>query len=322
MDKQNKKLIGIDLGGTTTKFAIMTSQGEIQQRWSIQTDVLNDGNNIIPNIIESINHHLDLYQMQPQQFAGIGIGTPGSVNYQQGTVSSAFNLNWNRPMALKQQIETGTNIPVQIENDANVAALGERWQGAGDNAANVAFVTLGTGVGGGIIVNGQIVHGVGGSAGEIGHMTINPNGYQCTCGKRGCLETVASATGVVRVARDYAQEYAGNSQLKASLDNGDDITSKDVFDLAKQNDSLALKVIDTVSDQLGLALSNVAVTLNPKYIIIGGGVSNAGEFLLTHVQDKYNQYVFAAVKDTTSLRLATLGNEAGVIGAASLILDN
>lgn len=315
------KLLGIDLGGTTTKFAIMKPQGEIQQRWSIQTDVLNDGNNIIPNIIDSINHHLQLYQMSAKQFQGIGIGTPGSVDYQTGTVDSAFNLNWDRPMALKEQIELHTNIPVQVENDANVAALGERWLGAGKNADNVAFVTLGTGVGGGIIINGQIVHGQGGSAGEIGHMTINPQGYRCTCGKRGCLETVASATGIVHVARDYAQEYAGDSELKASLDNGDDLTAKDVFDLAKQNDPLALKVTSAVCDQLGLALSIVAVTINPQYIIIGGGVSNAGDFLLQRVRESYNRYVFSSVKKTTTLTLATLGNEAGVIGAASLILN-
>lgn len=315
------KLLGIDLGGTTTKFAIMKPQGEIQQRWSIQTDVLNDGNNIIPNIIDSINHHLQLYQMSAKQFQGIGIGTPGSVDYQTGTVDSAFNLNWDRPMALKEQIELHTNIPVQVENDANVAALGERWLGSGKNADNVAFVTLGTGVGGGIIINGQIVHGQGGSAGEIGHMTINPQGYRCTCGKRGCLETVASATGIVHVARDYAQEYAGDSELKASLDNGDDLTAKDVFDLAKQNDPLALKVTHAVCDQLGLALSIVAVTINPQYIIIGGGVSNAGDFLLQRVRESYNRYVFSSVKKTTTLTLATLGNEAGVIGAASLILN-
>lgn len=315
------KLLGIDLGGTTTKFAIMKPQGEIQQRWSIQTDVLNDGNNIIPNIIDSINHHLQLYQMSAKQFQGIGIGTPGSVDYQTGTVDSAFNLNWDRPMALKEQIELHTNIPVQVENDANVAALGEQWLGAGKNSDNVAFVTLGTGVGGGIIINGQIIHGQGGSAGEIGHMTINPQGYRCTCGKKGCLETVASATGIVHVARDYAQEYAGDSELKASLDNGDDLTAKDVFDLAKQNDPLALKVTSAVCDQLGLALSIVAVTINPQYIIIGGGVSNAGDFLLQRVQESYNRYVFSSVKKTTTLTLATLGNEAGVIGAASLILN-
>lgn len=315
------KLLGIDLGGTTTKFAIMKPQGEIQQRWSIQTDVLNDGNNIIPNIIDSINHHLQLYQMSAKQFQGIGIGTPGSVDYQTGTVDSAFNLNWDRPMALKEQIELHTNIPVQVENDANVAALGERWLGAVKNSDNVAFVTLGTGVGGGIIINGQIIHGQGGSAGEIGHMTINPQGYRCTCGKKGCLETVASATGIVHVARDYAQEYAGDSELKASLDNGDDLTAKDVFDLAKQNDPLALKVTSAVCDQLGLALSIVAVTINPQYIIIGGGVSNAGDFLLQRVQESYNRYVFSSVKKTTTLTLATLGNEAGVIGAASLILN-
>ncbi|UQS82563.1 ROK family glucokinase [Bombilactobacillus folatiphilus] len=317
----NKKVIGIDLGGTTIKFAILTAAGEIQQRWSIPTDILNDGQNIIPSTIATINEHLQMYQLTPADFLGIGIGTPGSVDYEQGTVDSAFNLNWDHPVALKAQLEAGTNIPVTLENDANVAALGEKWQGAGNNAANVAFVTLGTGVGGGIIINNQIVHGVGGSAGEIGHITVDAQGFACTCGKKGCLETVASATGIVRVANALSQEYAGPAQLKALIDDGQQVSSKDVFDLAQQADPLAQMVVKQICDQLGLALANVAMTLNPKYIIIGGGVSNAGEYLLNQVQTAYLKYVFPAVKKTTTLRLATLGNEAGVIGAASLVIQ-
>lgn len=317
----DQKVIGVDLGGTTIKFAILTPQGEIQQRWSIQTDILNDGNNIIPSISASINEHLQLYQMSTDQFLGIGIGTPGSVDYETGQVDSAFNLNWDRPMPLKEQLERATGLKVAVENDANVAALGERWQGAGDNAADVAFVTLGTGVGGGMIVNNQIVHGVGGAAGEIGHLTIDPNGFLCTCGKRGCLETVASATGIVRTAQKLSQEYAGPAKLKALIDDGQMVSSKDVFDLAQKADPLAQMVVQQVCEQLGLALANVAMTLNPKYIIIGGGVSNAGNYLLEQVQTAYERFVFPAVKRTTSLRLATLGNEAGVIGAASLVVQ-
>lgn len=317
----DKKLIGVDLGGTTTKFAIVNLQGNVQQRWSIQTNVLENGNQIIPDIISSINHHLAMYQLPTEQILGIGIGTPGSVDYKTGSVTSAYNLSWDHPVAVKEQLEAATKIPVMVENDANVAALGERWQGAGNNAANVVFVTLGTGVGGGIITHGQIVHGHGGSAGEIGHMIIEPSGYRCTCGNQGCLETVASATGVVHVARDAAQEYAGDSALKALLDDGQDITAKDVFDLAKQNDVLALRVVNYVCNQLGLAFSIIGVTLNPQYIVIGGGVSNAGNFLLARLQQAFKKYAFANIGHTTTLKLATLGNEAGVIGAASLVLD-
>ncbi|ANK59336.1 ROK family glucokinase [Loigolactobacillus backii] len=313
-----KKLIGVDLGGTTIKFAILTTTGDIQQRWSVDTNILDEGSHIIPDIIDSINHHLDLFEMSADQFAGIGMGSPGTVDRKAGTVIGAFNLNWKTLQQAKREIEKGTGIAFAIDNDANVAALGERWKGAGENDANVAFVTLGTGVGGGIIADGHLLHGVAGSAGEIGHITIDPDGYLCNCGKRGCLETVASATGVVRVARDMAEEYAGTSSLKQKLDDGDEISSKIVFDLAKANDPLALIVVDKVSRYLGLALGNVANTLNPSYIVIGGGVSAAGKFLLDRVQKYFNLYTFPQVRETSVLKLAELGNEAGVIGAASL----
>ncbi|HIY92789.1 ROK family glucokinase [Companilactobacillus sp. HBUAS56275] len=315
----DKKLIGVDLGGTTIKFAILTEKGEIQQKWSIETNILSDGQLIIPDIIDSINHHIDMYGMSADQFDGIGLGSPGTIDHEKGTIKGAFNLNWTNEVYPVRDIEKGTGLPVTIENDANVAALGERWQGAGNNADDVVFVTLGTGVGGGIIANGQLIQGANGAAGEIGHVTVDPNGFLCTCGKKGCLETIASATGIVRVARDRASEYAGNSELKAMLDDGQDISAKDVFDLAKKDDDLALIVADYVCDSLGFVLGNIANTLNPKYVVIGGGVSAAGEFLLNKVDKAMRNNEFATIKDSTKLRLASLGNGAGVIGAASLI---
>ncbi|GEO46782.1 ROK family glucokinase [Companilactobacillus kimchii] len=315
----DKKLIGVDLGGTTIKFAILTEKGEIQQKWSIETNILSDGQLIIPDIIDSINHHLDMYGMSADQFDGIGLGSPGTIDHEKGTIKGAYNLNWTNEVYPVRDIEKGTGLPVTIENDANVAALGERWQGAGNNAKDVVFVTLGTGVGGGIIANGQLLQGANGAAGEIGHVTVDPNGFMCTCGKKGCLETIASATGIVRVARDRASEYAGDSELKAMLDDGQDISAKDVFDLAKKDDDLALIVADYVCDSLGFVLGNIANTLNPKYVVIGGGVSAAGEFLLNKVDKAMRKNEFATIKDSTELRLASLGNGAGVIGAASLI---
>ncbi|MCI1283772.1 ROK family glucokinase [Lacticaseibacillus songhuajiangensis] len=314
----DKKLIGVDLGGTTCKFAIMTAEGEIQQRWSIDTNILDEGSHIVPDIIASINEHLALYNMKPEDFAGIGMGTPGSVDIKAGTVTGAFNLNWKSTQYVKRDIEKGTGINFTVDNDANCAAMGERWQGAGDNADDVIVIPLGTGIGGGIIANGTLLHGVAGSAGEIGHVVVDPNGFLCTCGNHGCLETVASATGVVRVARQMAEEYAGDSQLKQTLDDGDEISSKLVFDMAKDGDQLALAVVDRVAYYLGFALANLGNTLNPKYLVIGGGVSAAGDFLLTRVQKYFKKYTFENVRNTTSVRLATLGNTAGVIGAASL----
>jgi len=315
----SKKLIGIDLGGTTIKFAILTESGEIQEKWAIQTNILDDGSHITPDIIAAIQHKMDLYGLTKDDFIGIGMGSPGSVDIKKGTVIGAYNLNWKTMQPVKEMVENAIGIPFAIENDANVAALGERWKGAGENDPNVVFVTLGTGVGGGIVMEGNLLHGVAGAAGEIGHVTVDPNGFECTCGKKGCLETVASATGVVRVARKLAEEYEGPSPIKAALDNGEEVTSKDVFVAAeKLNDKFALMVVDKVCFYLGLALGNIGNTLNPSAIVIGGGVSAAGEFLRCRVEKYFDEYTFPQVRNSTKIKLAQLGNDAGVIGAASL----
>lgn len=314
----NKKLIGVDLGGTTIKFAILTAEGEIQQKWSLRTNILDEGSHIVPDIIESINHHIDLYKMSRDQFIGIGMGTPGTVDRDNGTVIGAYNLNWKTLQPVKKQIEAGTGLKFAIDNDANCAGLGERWKGAGNDGDDVAFITLGTGVGGGLIANRQLLHGIGGAAGEVGHIIVQPNGYQCTCGNHGCLEQYASATGVVHLAQDLAEEYEGTSRLKKMIDDGDEITSKIVFDLAKERDYLANKVVDKVCYYLGLACANISNTLNPEFVVIGGGVSAAGDFLLKRVQKNFNEFAFATVRTSTQLKLAELGNDAGVIGAASL----
>lgn len=316
----SKKLIGVDVGGTTIKFAILTEDGTVQQKWAFRTNILDEGQHIIPEIVDSINHHIDLYKMSRDQFGGIGIGTPGTMDLKKGTVTGAFNLNWKTPQPLVEQLETGTGLEVALDNDANVAALGERWKGAGNDGDEVAFITLGTGVGGGIISNGQLVHGVHGAGGEVGHMIVEPDGYLCTCGNHGCLEQYASATGVVHLATDAAEQYAGDSKLKAMVDDGQEITSKIVFDLAEQNDDyLANEVVDQVAHYLGLASANISNILNPEFVVIGGGVSAAGEFLLKRVNTAFQEYAFPTVRDSTILKLAELGNDAGVIGAGSLV---
>lgn len=316
-----KKLIGIDLGGTTVKFAILNIDGEIQTKWSIVTDISDEGSHIVPSIIESINHHLDMYHLTSEDFIGIGMGSPGSVNRENGTVIGAYNLNWKTLQPIKEQIEAGTGIPFFLDNDANVAALGEQWIGAGHNEPNVVFITLGTGVGGGVVVDGQLVHGAIDSAGEIGHMTVDRDGYDCTCGKKGCLETVASATGVARLARDMSEEFAGESELKTSIDDGELIDAKAVFDAAKEGDTFANLVVDTVSEYLGLACGNIANILNPSTIVIGGGVSKAGEFLAERIRKEFQINTFPTIRESTHIRIAELGNDAGVIGASSLVLN-
>lgn len=316
------KLIGVDLGGTTIKFAILTSEGEIQQKWSIRTNILDEGSHIVPDIIDSINHHLDLFQLSRERVIGIGMGTPGTIDFENGTVRSAYNLNWSGEQAVRAQLEAGTGFPVTLDNDANCAALGEQWRGAGDNEPNVDFITLGTGVGGGLVLDGKLVHGAAGSAGEIGHVIVEPDGYQCTCGNKGCLEQYASATGVVHLAQDLAEAYVGSARLKEMIDNGDEVTSKIVFDLAKEGDFLANEVVDKVGHYLGLACANLANTLNPTKIIIGGGVSAAGSFLLDRIDAKFQKFAFKPTREVTELRLAELGNDAGVYGAASIALQS
>ena len=315
------KIIGIDLGGTSIKFGILTLEGEVQDKWAIPTNILSDGKHIVPDIIESINHRLNLYNLDKSDFIGIGMGTPGTVDIEAATVRGAFNLNWADIQEVGAPISEGVGLPFILDNDANVAALGERWVGAGENQPDVVFITLGTGVGGGIVAAGNLIHGVVGAAGEIGHIVVEPHdGFACTCGNHGCLETVTSATGVVRLARKFAEEYEGSSQIKASIDNGDEVTSKDIFIAAEAGDAFALSVVDKFAYYLGFACANLGSTLNPAAIVIGGGVSAAGEFLRSKVETYFQKYSFSTIRDSTKIKLAELGNDAGIIGAASLAL--
>ncbi|GAW98348.1 ROK family glucokinase [Secundilactobacillus mixtipabuli] len=315
-----KSLIGIDLGGTTTKIAFVSQDGEIMQKWSIPTDVSENGKHIVPNIITSLKKTMTDSGYTKDQFMGIGMGTPGAVDIENGTVIGAFNLNWKTTQRVRDQIQEGVGLQLVLENDANVAALGEFWKGAGEKDSDVIFVTLGTGVGGGVIAGGQLLHGVNGGAGEIGHITVQPNGYLCTCGKRGCLEQYSSATGIVHVAKDMAAEFTGKSRLKELFDNNEEVTSKMVVYLADNGDILASRIVDRVSFYLGLALANCANILNPANIIIGGGVSAAGNTLLQPTTRYFQENTFPAVRDSTRIKLAQLGNDAGAIGASSLAL--
>ncbi|HHV3544396.1 TPA: ROK family glucokinase, partial [Streptococcus agalactiae] len=308
----SKKLLGIDLGGTTIKFGILTLEGEVQEKWAIETNTLENGRHIVSDIVESLKHRLSLYGLTKDDFLGIGMGSPGAVDRTSKTVTGAFNLNWADTQEVGSVIEKEVGIPFFIDNDANVAALGERWVGAGANNPDVVFVTLGTGVGGGVIADGNLIHGVAGAGGEIGHMIVDPeNGFTCTCGNKGCLETVASATGVVRVARQLAEQYEGSSAIKAAIDNGDTVTSKDIFIAAEDGDKFANSVVERVSRYLGLAAANISNILNPDSVVIGGGVSAAGEFLRSRVEKYFVTFAFPQVKKSTKIKIAELGNDAG-----------
>ena len=270
-----KKLLGIDLGGTSIKFGILTLDGQVQEKWAIETNILEDGKHIVPDIVSSIKHRLELYNLTKEDFVGIGMGSPGAVDRNLKTVTGAFNLNWAATQEVGTIIEAELGIPFAIDNDANVAALGERWVGAGNNNPDVVFVTLGTGVGGGIIADGNLIHGVAGAGGEIGHII-------------------------------------------AGIDNGDDVSSKDIFVAAQAGDKFANSVVEKVTFYLGLATANISNILNPNTVVVGGGVSAAGEFLRSHIESYFKLYAFPQVKQSTKIKIAELGNDAGIIGAASL----
>ncbi|CQR24179.1 glucokinase [Streptococcus varani] len=315
-----KKIIGIDLGGTSVKLAMISQEGEILEKWSIKTNVLDNGTHIVPDIISSIKDKLDLYQLTASDFIGIGMGSPGKVDAQAKTVVGAYNLGWSELQEVGKAFKEAFDLPFFIGNDANVAALGEQWKGAGQGNQNVVMFTLGTGVGGGIVVNGQLVTGEGGAAGEIGHLTVDTQYMTaCTCGKKGCLEAVASATGIVNLTHRFSDNYEGESPIKKDIDNGDEVTSKAIFDAAKTGDLFANMVVDKFVDYLALAVSHIANTLSPSHIVIGGGVSAAGEFLREKIAQQALAYTFPQIRQTCQIVLAELGNDAGVIGAAQLV---
>lgn len=312
-----KWLIGVDLGGTTIKIAFISNDGDILDKWEIPTDTSDGGRNIVSDIAKSIEQKVTQYQKKITDFKGIGVGAPAFLNMSTGFVYQAVNLGWKN-FDLKSELEKKTNLPAIIDNDANVAAIGEMWKGAGDGSTDVLCITLGTGVGGGVIINGEIVHGVNGMAGEIGHITVLPEaGELCNCGKRGCLETVASATGLVRLAMVDLSLQPQSILFNQHSQHGY-INSKMIMEAAKQNDSYAVEIVNKGMFYLGLAIANIGNTINPEKIVIGGGVSKAGSFLLQSISKYFKQFALERVSDGADLVIATLGNDAGIIGSAWL----
>jgi glucokinase len=313
-------IVGVDLGGTTTKLAFINRNGEIVHKWEIPTDNSNEGQNITFNIANAIDQKLTELNEDKSKLAGVGMGAPGPVDYDTGVILNVVNLGWKDNFPLQASLESLTGLPAVIENDANCAALGEMWNGAGKGAKDLVCVTLGTGVGGGVIANGNIVQGINGAAGEIGHITSIPfGGSPCNCGKSGCLETIASATGIVRLAVIELSKAEAKGELTDLFTSNGRVTAKDVFDCARNGDDLAKKILDEVAFHLGFALANIANTLNPEKIVLGGGVSRAGDILVNAVKVNFSLFAFSSVRESTNLTLATLGNDAGVIGAAWLI---
>ena len=305
---------GIDVGGTSVKCGLFHTDGTLVEKWEIPTRTENNGQNILPDVAETINAKLAEKNIDIADVEGVGIGIPGPIN-SRGEAACAVNLYWGfTPVA--QILGDLTGLKAQAGNDANVAALGEAWKGAAAGAQNIIMITLGTGVGGGIIINGKILAGSHGAGGEIGHaLVVRGEEEKCNCGNHGCLEQYASATGIVRVAGRVLAASEDDSTLR-ELQN---ITAKDVLDAFKAGDAVAVRIMEYVGDLLGGAIAGFTTVVDPEAIVIGGGVSKAGQPLIDCIEKYYQRYAFSSCKETPIV-LATLGNDAGIYGAAALIV--
>lgn len=305
---------GIDVGGTSVKCGLFHTDGTLVEKWEIPTRTENNGQNILPDVAETINAKLAEKNIDKADVEGVGIGIPGPIN-SRGEAACAVNLYWGfTPVA--QILGDLTGLKAQAGNDANVAALGEAWKGAAAGAQNIIMITLGTGVGGGIIINGKILAGSHGAGGEIGHaLVVRGEEEKCNCGNHGCLEQYASATGIVRVAGRVLVASEDDSTLR-ELQN---ITAKDVLDAFKAGDAVAVRIMEYVGDLLGGAIAGFTTVVDPEAIVIGGGVSKAGQPLIDCIEKYYQRYAFSSCKETPIV-LATLGNDAGIYGAAKMVL--
>ena len=306
---------GVDLGGTTVKIAFFDETGTLLEKWEIPTVTENSGARILPDISASVKDCMKRKNIPAEDILGIGIGVPGPV-LPDGTVNRCINLGWG-VFNIEKALQSLTGYPVKAGNDATVAALGECWKGGGKGCDSMVLVTLGTGVGGGVVIGGRAVHGAHGAGGEIGHIVIDPEETEvCGCGNRGCAEQYCSATGVVRMAKGYLAQNKKCSSLRGK----DPLTCKDVFDAAADEDPVAKEILEQVYDRMAYFVASVCNVIDPEVVVLGGGVSKAGQPLLDGISGHFGKYVFHAV---TGVRfaLAELGNDAGAYGAFKLLLD-
>ena len=308
---------GIDLGGTTAKVGLFTTAGALLEKWEVPTDTSEKGIRILPNLAAAILSKMEEKGLTADQVEGVGIGVPGPVRDSSVVPIVCANLGgWGQQDVAANLSLLLNGMKVLVGNDANVAALGEIWMGAAKGCRSAVMVTLGTGVGGGVIVNGQVIDGAHGAGGEIGHITVNKNETAvCGCGKHGCLEQYSSATGVVRCMQKLLEE---NPDTPCTL-RGTDFAAKDVFDAAREGDALAAREVDEMSDVLGLALATIATTADPEVFLVGGGVARAGDVLFQPLTEHYKTYAFKSCRETP-IQQASLGNDAGIYGAVRLIV--
>jgi len=310
-------VFGVDVGGTSVKIGLFTGEGKLIEKWSIPTNTDDHGKSILPDIASSVISKKESLGIVDNDVIGVGMGLPGPVDGS-GVIRKAVNLHWEDVFNVEEKLASflPAGMKVRAGNDANVAALGEAWMGAGKGYKNIVMVTLGTGIGGGVIIDGKMVTGITGAAGEIGHIYVGDDpGEACNCGNRGCLEQYASATGIVRLLKKELSLHPEEDTVLRDKE----LTAKELWDAVKADDPLAVRVAEEFGKYLGSGLSVVAGVLNPEVIIIGGGVSMAGDVIMPYITKNFKEHVFHASAGTKFLR-ATLGNDGGIYGAAALLI--
>ena len=312
----SRYVFGIDVGGTTVKCGLFDLEGNVLDKWEVPTRKKDGGKYILPDVAASVKTVMEHKGIDAADVEGLGVGVPGPVN-EAGQVPVAVNIGWGFVDAAKE-MHALTGLKVQAGNDANVAALGEMWKGGARGCRNVVLATLGTGVGGGIIIGGKVIAGSHGAGGEIGHIHVEDAEEEvCNCGNKGCLEQMASATGIVRLARRH---LAASDEPSLLRDKSKKLSAKLVFDAVKEGDALACEIADQFGWYLGKAFAQIAGVVDPEVFVLGGGVSKAGPILIDYVRKYYLQYVFPTCREANFV-LAQLGNDAGIYGAAKLVLE-
>lgn len=309
-------VFGVDIGGTTVKLGLFTTAGELLEKWEIVTRTENGGENVLPDVAAAISAKLTEKGISPNEVAGIGIGVPGAVD-SNNTVNRCVNLGWGVFNVKEKMNALLSEIPnVAAGNDANVAALGELWLGGGRGYQSAVMLTLGTGVGGGVVMDGKIVAGINGGAGELGHMMVNTHETeQCPCGKYGCLEQYASANGIVRLGK----RMLAKSDKPSKLREMEKFSSKDICDLAREGEEMAGDILDKCGAYLGRAMSYVSCTVDPEVYVVGGGMSRAGAVVIDAIEKHYKRCAFHT-STGTPIKVAELGNDAGIYGCAKMVL--
>ena len=308
-------VIGVDLGGTNLRTALVSPDGEIIDKHKEATRAADGWKKVVARLIDNIKRQKEMGAQKGAEVSAVGVGAPGVILVNKGIVVKSPNFpDWNN-LPLKDELEKALSIPVFIENDANAAALGEKWRGAGRDVTSMILLTLGTGVGGGIILDNKIWHGADGMAGEIGHMTLIPDGRSCTCGNNGCLEMYASARGIVRSYREELEKLKQSATVK-------DVTSEIVYQAAREGDAVARGVMKDMGRMLGIGIASLINIFNPEMVVIGGGVKDAWPLFIGATYEEIMKRAFQVPAERIEIVPSSLGDDAGMVGAAAVALEH